>query len=500
MGERVRERPGTWITHLRVLNAPPRAAHSVTRSPFRGRLGRAPVFELHARNLLYTVFNQIGWWQNAALATEVPMFHSNKPLEGSIRRRWFTMVVVMALLVAACSGSADETTTTTEPGGGTTTAPPANGSSTLDDWLAVDMSACADAPTGDPFIIGYAADFSEVGGFADEPGAAAAKFMADLITCAGGVDGHPVQMIVEDIQGDPDVTQRAARDLLDAGVHAILGPPFSDFGLPLLQVVGGQVPVIFVSSTEPILADESQLSFLGTVDDTRQATDAALFAREQGYGTAVTFSIPGPYFGYNPEIFTQVFTEGGGTVLGDYTFSMEDNDFSTQVNAIAGLPEAPEVLYTAMLTPQLGVLMPQLAAANITPTYIFADAADATRVWDLGEISEGVYFTSHAFPSPENDLQAFLDKYEEVTGAPLDTLSFGGLAADAVILMTDAFERSGFQLDGVAIGNALKEASNVKVVTGTVSYKGSNGVQQKPLYILQVQNGEVGLVKIMGGS
>lgn len=442
------------------------------------------------------------------------MFRRNKPFGRSVQMRWLTVVAVMALLVAACSsGSTSDTTTTTaassdtttttaaDSDATTTTAPAPDGVTTLNDWLAADMSACAEAPTGEPFLIGYAADFSEVGGFADEPGAEAAKFMAELITCAGGVGGHPVEMIVEDIQGDPDVTQRAARDLLDAGVEAILGPPFSDFGLPLLQVVGGEVPVIFVASTEPILADENQLSFLGTVDDTRQATEAALFALGEGYTTAVTFSIPGPYFGYNPEVFTEVFNGEGGTVLADYTFGMEDADFSTQVNAIAGLAEAPDVLYTAMLTPQLGVLIPQLTAAGITPTYIFADAADATRVWDLGADAEGVYFTSHAFPSPDNHLQEFLDKYEETTGAPLATFSFGGLAADAVVLMTDAFVRSGFQLDGVAIGDSLKEASNVEVVTGSVSYKGSNGVQQKPLYILQVQEGgEVGLVEVVGSS
>ncbi|MEZ5176354.1 MAG: ABC transporter substrate-binding protein [Acidimicrobiia bacterium] len=422
--------------------------------------------------------------------------------------RWFTIVTVIALLAAACSsGSSDDTTTTapggettTTAGGETTTTAVAPGVTTLDDWLAADLSNCADAPTGEPFIIGYAADFSEVGGFADEPGADAAKFMVELINCAGGVGGHPVEIIVKDVQGDPDVTQRAATELLDEGVHALLGPPFSDFGLPLLQVVGGQVPVIFVASTEPILANEESLSFLGTFDDTRQATEAALFARGLGNESAVTFSIPGPYFGYNPEVFTKVFEDDGGTVLSDYTFGFEDQDFSTQVNAIAGLAEPPDVLFTAMLTPQLGVLIPQLTAAGITPTYVFADAADATRVWDLGADAEGAYFVSHAFPSPDNRMQDFLDKYEEANGEPLATFSFGGLAADAVVLMTDAFVRSGFALDGVTIGETLKGASDVTVVTGTVSYAGSNGVQQKPLYILQVKGGDVALAEVVGSS
>jgi branched-chain amino acid transport system substrate-binding protein len=408
-----------------------------------------------------------------------------------MRRRWWVLVAAAALLAAACARAAEAPEGSPAPAGiaaGTAGLP-------LDAWLSVDLDACAPAPSGGALRIGYAADLSELGGFADEPGTEAARFMADLINCAGGVEGHPVEVVVQDIQGDPEVTQRAARDLLDAGVHAILGPPFADFGLPLLQVVGGKVPVIFVSSTEPTLANADQLAFLATFDDTRQATEAALFARRQGFETAVTFSIPGPYFGYNPQVFGQVFQDEGGTLLADYTYSLEDTDFSTQVNKVANLPEPPDVLYTAMITPQLGTLIGQLHGAGVSPQIIVTDAADATRVWDLGEDAEGIYFTTHAFPAEGSPMKAFLDRFEEERGRPLETVSFGALAADAVILVADAFVRAGSELDPLAIGEALRSAEGVEVVTGTVSYAGTNGVPRKPLYIEQVVGGEVTLAE-----
>jgi branched-chain amino acid transport system substrate-binding protein len=405
------------------------------------------------------------------------------------------VVVVSALVMGACGGDDDggdgATPEPTGTGAGGTAALP------LDDWLSADLDACAEAPTGEPLKIGYAADLSEVGGFADGPGSEAATFMAELINCAGGVEGHPVEVIVQDIQGDPEVTQRAASQLLDEGVHAILGPPFADFGLPLLQVVGGQVPTLFVASTEPTLVSTEQLSFLVSFDDTRQATEAALFAREQGFETAITFSIPGPYFGYNVEVFTEVFEEDGGTVLSDYTFSLEDTDFSTQVNQAANLGETPDLLYTAMITPQLGTLLGQLHGADLRPDVIITDAGDATRVWDLGQPAEGVYFTTHAFPEDGSPMEAFLAAYEEARGEPLETVSFGALAADAVILVADAFVRSGAQLDGAAIGEALQAAEGVEVVTGSVSYAGTDGVPRKPLYIEQVEDGQPALVEVV---
>ena len=185
--------------------------------------------------------------------------------------------------------------------------------------------------------IGYAADFSDLGGFADMPASQAANHFVALVNCSGGIDsnagididevlatdlsncsemsGTKLEMTVENIAGDPEVTQRASQSLIDGGASALLGPAFPDFGEPLLQVAAGNMPVLFVASTEPMLADSSLLAFLVAFDDTAQASAAAEFALDQGWSTAVTFSAPGPYFGYNPEVFTEVFTAGGGLSL-----------------------------------------------------------------------------------------------------------------------------------------------------------------------------------------
>ena len=216
------------------------------------------------------------------------------------------LLLTLALVAAGC-GDDDSADGDGDGGGGDALV-----GLDVDAILASDGTDCEE-PEGEPLLIGYAADFSELGGYADGPGSEAAEFMADRINCAGGVEGTPVEVTIEDIQGDPDVTQRAAQDLLDAGVHAILGPPFSDFGLPLLQVVNGAVPVLFVASTEPVLPDAELNSFLVPFDDVAQSTAAAEFARGEGWETAVTFSsADAPYFEANPATFTEVFEDDGG--------------------------------------------------------------------------------------------------------------------------------------------------------------------------------------------
>jgi branched-chain amino acid transport system substrate-binding protein len=403
--------------------------------------------------------------------------------------RWVIIATVLVLGLAACGGTADEATDAPEPGDATDRPV---GDFDVDAILAADLAAC-DEPSGDPLRIGYAADLSELGGYADEPGSEAAEFLAELINCAGGINGTPVEVLIQDIQGDPDVTQRATQDLLDAGVHAILGPPFSDFGLPLLQVVEGTVPVIFVSSTEDRLSDAANGSFLMAFDDPAQARAAARFAGEQGWSTAVTFTSPDfPYFEQNPRLFGEEFAAGGGELVADYTYSLDDADFSTQVNSLAGLDESPDVLYTAMIMPLIGTLIGQLQSAGVDIEVIGADAFDATGILAAGALAEGVYYTTHGFPGEGTRMKAFLDRFEEEHGRALETVSFGALAADAVLLVADAYRRVG-ALDPAAISAEIWDSEDLELITEAVTYRGTTGTPHKPVLIHQVVDGDISL-------
>ncbi|MYI18768.1 MAG: hypothetical protein F4121_01375, partial [Acidimicrobiia bacterium] len=63
----------------------------------------------------------------------------------------------------------------------------------IDAVLAADLDDCAPAPSGDPLKIGFAADLSDLGGFADAPASQAAAYFIDLINCTGGVNGTPLE-------------------------------------------------------------------------------------------------------------------------------------------------------------------------------------------------------------------------------------------------------------------------------------------------------------------
>ena len=375
-------------------------------------------------------------------------------------------------------------------------APPAPMDLDVDAILAADLADCASAPQGEPLRIGYAADFSDLGGFVDIPASSAAEYFAELVNCRGGVDGHPVEMVIRDIEGDPETAGRVAQELLDADVTAILGPAFFDVNQAILQVTAGKVPLISVSSTEPLLADPAQLSLLASFTDTAQAEAAAQFAIGQGWTTAVTFSVPGPYFGYVVEVFTETFETLGGQVLGDYPFvPAATTDFSAQVNGIAALDTQPDVVYSALLAFQAAILAAQLGEAAVDAEMLVADAFSATGGYYVDGV-EGFFHTSHTFPEPGGRMLRFLGSYEAEKGSALESDSYSALAADAILVIADAVIRTG-SLDPITVGEAIIAGTGVDGLTGTLTYDGG-ATPNTPVYVHEVVNGGPSLAEVYG--
>ena len=299
------------------------------------------------------------------------------------------LLIALAMIAAACGSTVDDVTEAVdevvdeaeEAAGGEDAAEGEEAATTgldINAILAADLANCAAAPTGEAIQVGMAMDFSEVTGFVDIPGSMLGPFVAEKINCSGGIDGSPVEVRVAEVGDDGAL---AAQELLDWGAHFLVGPPFADFALPILQTTGGEVPVFVAASTEPTLADSTINSFLVTFDDFGMSSAAAQFALDQGITRAIIFTEGEgvPYTGVNPDAFVAAFTEGGGEIVSTQTYVWgADTDFSAQVNEIAGVADSTEAVFSAMLGFQLTALRGQLEGQGLDGlTYMGTDALDA---------------------------------------------------------------------------------------------------------------------------
>jgi branched-chain amino acid transport system substrate-binding protein len=414
-----------------------------------------------------------------------------------MKKRFVPVALVALGLVAAAGCGSDDAADTAGTTAATTAATTAETTAeTSGGSDSTEAPAPSDCTLETPLKIGFAADLGELGAFSDQPGSEAAQVQVDLINAAGGVGGLPIEYQVKDVQGDPAATQRAAQELLDDGVNAIIGPPFANTGAPLLDTVNGQAPVVFMATTDPSLADPARGAFLTSFSDPVQSAAAAEHVLSQGMDTAVTFSSSDDvYFSGNPKYFTESFEAGGGTVVQDFSYSLADTDFSTQVNELASLDPAPMVLFTAMVQPQIGTLLEQLQGAGLDIQVVGVDGFDATVVWSSGAVADGVLFAAHTFPNDDNDVQAFLDE-AKAAGANIETISFGALSSDAVQIIVAAVEQS-CSVDAATLIETINNLEDLKVTTGSVTYKGANGVPAKDVSILTVTDGAPAFVEAL---
>lgn len=436
-------------------------------------------------------------------------------------KRTMTVLCAASLVLAACGGGDDEgegaaaTTAApaeedtasaevaaTEPAGDTASAdaPAPGGSASLDidAVLAADLANCAPAPTGEPIKIGMAMDFSEVVGFVDIPGSKLVPYVAELVNCSGGINGSPVEVQVAEVGDDAAL---AGQELLDWGAHFLIGPPFADFALPILQTTGGQVPMFVAASTEPTLADAANNSFLVTWDDNLMGAAAAQYAIDQGITRGIVFTEGAgvPYTGVNPDAFMAKFTELGGEIVSEQTYVWgADTDFSAQVNEIAGLAENNEVIFSAMLAFQLTALRGQLEGQGLDAiTYMGTDALDATGI-QFEANGEGVLHTPHTVITPGDRMDTLLAGYEAAKGETLESRGFMALYVDSMFLGIQGILDCGCT-DPAEIGAAVAQISGFQGLSGEISYAGTNGIPNKAVNIARVEGGADVLAAQIGG-
>ena len=418
-----------------------------------------------------------------------------------MRLRYVIALFAVFSLVAAACGDSDSDSADSS-GGDTTGASgsDAGGSGAgldIDAILGADLANCAEAPSGDPIRVGMAMDFSDVVGFVDIPGSKLVPYVAELANCAGGVNGRPVEVRVAEVGEDAAL---ATQELLDWGAQFLIGPPFADFALPILQTTDGKVPLFVAASTEPTLADASINSYLVTFDDNQMAGAAAQWAWDEGITRAIVFTEGEgvPYTGVNPDAFMAKFEELGGEVVSVQTYVWAaDTDFSAQVNEIAGLSENNEVVFSAALGFQVTALRGQLEGQGLDAlTYIGTDALDATGI-QVEANNEGIAHTPHTSISAGDRIDTLLAGYAAAEGEELESRGFMALYVDSMFLGIQGILDCGCD-DSEGIGEAVKAISGFEGLSGEITFAGSNGIPPKAVPINRIVNGEDTLVATIG--
>ena len=239
------------------------------------------------------------------------------------------------------------------------------------------------------------------------------------------IAGRKVELIIEDDASNPDTALQKARRLVEQNnVHFLTGNLLANTGLAVANYVKGTGTPYFI----PIIAaDElTQRGRIPNVIRTAGYSGSAFprpladWALKQGYKRIATISQDYTFGHEQCGGFSQVFTEGGGTIVQQFWHPLNTADFSPYLGQIADLNiDAIFVMETGAdatrFTQQFNSFglkgkIPLLGAMNMT---------DQSVIRTMGAEVEGIISAAHFaegadIAATKDFVDAYTKKYEKI--------------------------------------------------------------------------------------
>jgi branched-chain amino acid transport system substrate-binding protein len=318
---------------------------------------------------------------------------------------------------------------------------------------------------------------------------------------AGGINGQPVELIVENEKDSPAAAVNAVQKLLNVNkVVAIIGPMTSGDTMASGKIANdAKVVLISPTATTPKLSGYGAYIYRGTSRIDKQAqvlTDYV--AKHWKPKTVAIFYSNEPYGKGCAGLFTKFFEKHGIKVVATESFMRGSRDFKPQLTKIKAAN--PDILFIPGYTPetapaaaqarQLGMKQKILGVyGDNNPAYIKLAGPAAE-----GHIIGGEYDVN--YNTPKN--KAFVKNYEALVKKNKDpyNIMFAALAYDATSMVLDGMKKNGPTSAGIK--KYLDNVKDFNGVTGKLSFNKEHDVQRAGtpgVYVLEVKGGKYVNVK-----
>ena len=306
---------------------------------------------------------------------------------------------------------------------------------------------------------------------------------------AGGIQGRPLEIVVGDSQGTPDIAKRVARKFVsDPKIVAEIGDFTSGCSMaaqPVYDKAG--MTQLSPTSSHPSFAPGSPYSFgiVGT-----QAGEAPFMARalverlgkkrlavaylDTDWGVAVK------------EYFVKEATRLGAEIVATESYLDGTTDFSALLKTLRAAQ--PEAVFLASMIPDAVGISKQRQADGWTDVILAGTPALYTpELVKLGgdALEDLLTFTLFFPKDPRPEVQNFIAAYQTANQTAPNW--FAAIGYDTMKLLADAIKQGGAERK--AIQQALAAVKEYSGVTGKFTFSEQGDVIRE-YTLLQVKNGE----------
>ncbi|MES2215988.1 MAG: ABC transporter substrate-binding protein [Patescibacteria group bacterium] len=323
-----------------------------------------------------------------------------------------------------------------------------------------------------------------------------AKLAVVDVNANGGINGRPLELVIEDAGLDSKSGLSAAQKLINVDkIKYIIGGTSSNGTMAAAPVANEGHAVYLTPVTGGSNVDNAGEYIFRTANSDllagRQLAEAMI---KLGYKKAVTVTEVTEYTFDIKKTFETTFKSLGGTVLLSEEFQPGTTDFKTAVAKVKGVqPEAILVLSQTGLGGAHFIKQAKVAGINaaLFSDFTFVTNNDAKKI--IGSF-DGIYFTDPASAVDSVESKTFFDRYQKEYGSPSLIPFHSASTYDSVMMLTEALKAVGD--DSVKVHDwLLKNVKNWKGLMGTYSLD-EKGNSDLGFIVKVIRNGVAEEVKL----
>lgn len=369
--------------------------------------------------------------------------------------------------------------------------------------LLVVPASCAKSAGKAPYVIG--AIFSTTGDNAPlgVPERETAEMLAKQINASGGINGHPVKLLVFDDAGKSEQAAQACQALLaNKAVVAIIGPTLTGPSLAIARnCQAAKMPLLSCAASIKIVQPVMPYVFKTAQSDSLAVAKLIDYLKQKKIKSVGFINDSNPFGSSGRDQWMKLSRAAGIKTVDVESFATADTDMTPQLSKIrAAKPKAvicwgtnPGPAIVAQNMRRLGMKQPLLMSHGIS---------NKTFIKLAGKDADGVIFPSGkiivASQIPANDPQkkvllgysaAYEKQYHKAA------IHFGGHAWDAFQLVADALKKVG--PNRAKIRGFIESRRNFVGIDGVFNFSPSdhNGLNKSAFALVTIKNGKWVLVK-----
>lgn len=320
------------------------------------------------------------------------------------------------------------------------------------------------------------------------------------INGAGGVNGHPIDVVIEDDGTDTGKAVAAASKLIDQDqVLAILGATGTGQTMAIRGAIDrAGIPDVSMAGGNDITAKFDKLVFQAPWNNSLVVPFELKYLKAKGITKVGLISDAGGFGKDGVAVLKTDLPKFGMTAVANETFKLGDTDMTAQLTKIKASGAQAVVMWTAGA--EASTIAKNMKQLKMTiPLMASHGNARAQFIQGAGAAAEGVTLaagkilvpSAYGTGTPEYKVATdFIDRYTKQFGSAPNT--FAGHAYDSFNITVDAMKALPEGFTAAQLRDQIEKTKDFLGIGGVFTYTPTdhNGMTEKDLVMYQVQNGK----------